>query len=188
MLCNESVDAKLRNEMLQGEDDYNKEEVVDNIILNQAARTAFYELRSLTTEKAVNDFDNAVSILTLARADACIANSIRHITLPGKGGNKNTSFNLSFNRLLLLAPERIISQLWRELKEIDSSELLLHIGNSPESKDDPYGNELRNWTTVLRNPNDNYLYLVVTPKFLRNVSFLDGNSERFANRKMQRNG
>ena len=44
---------------------------------------------------------------------------------------------------------------------------MLHIGNSSEQDSDPFGNNIRDWAVVIRNPQDSNIYLLATPKYFQ---------------------
>ena len=165
MICNTPVDEQLGCEMNNADNVYDDEGKVDNLFLNEASRRAFLDLRGTSPFTMNREFDTEVTILTIARADACMMNFLQYMDLPGKGGSKNLSFKHSFKILLPLALEQLIAVIWKDISDNASVEISLRIGNSVDVDQDPYSNNLRDWTVVTENPDDKHIYLLVTPKY-----------------------
>ena len=106
-------------------------------------------------------------MLYLARADASMTTMLKFITLQGKGGSRNDSFVESFRYLLPKALATVIKDIWSDLEVSAPHELKLYIGNSSEDLDDKYGNNIRDWTMVQKNPDDNHIYLIASAKYSR---------------------
>ena len=144
----------------------NKEDQVDILFINEPARAAFNEMNGYIVPKSYLSDNDDSSIISLARADAWITTAMRYISLEGTGGRRNNEFVQSFEVLVGKALERIISDIWEDISSLANHELAVSIG-SGEDQADPYCNNLRDWTVVLQSPEDNYLYLLITPNYFR---------------------
>lgn len=166
-LCLLESFSDVASDLLKTEEKLEKDGVVDNLFFNDAARRAFFQLRgySISQDKAESEMD--FSLITIARADACMTTILKCITLQGKGGSRNEAFVRLFQDLLPKALACIIKDIWCDIKDIAEHELMLHIGNSGEHDNDPFDNNLRDWTVVLRNPQDSHIYLLATPKYFQ---------------------
>ena len=166
-LCHDVTDSSVAGEMKQTEEDIRKRSEVDCWFLNEAARRAFLELRGYSSTNYSDDFANDVSIITLARADAAMTTMLKMITIGGRGGIRNNGFVESFRDLLPIALEVLIKEIWMDISEKANHELCPFIGGNRGNEDDPYGNHLRDHTIVQINPDDNYIHLVASVKYLR---------------------
>ena len=61
----------------------------------------------------------------------------------------------------------LIKELWADISEKAIHELSPFIGESKENDDDPFGNNLRDFTVMHVNPDDSYVYLVASAKYLQ---------------------
>lgn len=176
VLCYQTSDVSVASEMEQGEHRLEENNEVDCWFLNEAARRSFLELRGYPGSGTSDEFANDDSIITLARCDAAMTTMLKMITVAGRGGVRNNGFIESFRTLLPLALELIIKELWMDISHKAEHELCPFIGNSSENEDDPFGNNLRDYTIVQINPDDNYIYLVASAKYIReNVCSWYGN-------------
>ena len=167
-LCLDSAFDTIGNEMNAAETELEQEGRVDNLFMNEAARRAFLVLRGYSSSSSISDeYSSDTSMLYLARADASMTTMLKFITLQGKGGSRNDSFVESFRYLLPKALGTVIKDIWSDLQISAPHELKLHIGNSSEDIDDKYGNNIRDWTVVQKNPDDNHIYLIASPKYFR---------------------
>ena len=166
-LCLAGSTCEIANDLRVAENDLENECKVDNLFLNEAARRAFLVLRRFSVSSSFDDFSADPSILHLARADASITTMLKLITIDGKGGSRNDGFVDSFGDLLPKALAAIIKDIWLDLQTSASHDLQLYIGNSKEDVPDPYGNNLRDWTVIQKNPHDNHIYLLGSPRYFR---------------------
>lgn len=166
-LCYEVSDENVANEMVQAEEQLEKDKKVDCWFFNEAARRAFLELQGYSNSNSSIDFANDSSLLTIARADAAMTTMLRMINVGGRGGKRNNGFIESFRTLLPLALEVLIKEIWTDISEKATHELSPFIGDSKENDDDPFGNNLRDFTVVHVNPDDSYVYLVASAKYLQ---------------------
>ena len=167
-LCFSSLSVEVGNEMDEAEKELEQRGEVDNLFMNEAARRAFLLIRGYTGSSSIDDeFSSDTSMLYLARADASMTTMLKFIAVKGKGGARNENFVESFRSLLPKALAVVIKDIWSDLEVSSPHELKLHIGNSHEDIMDPYGNNVRDWTVVQKNPDDNHLYLLASPKYFR---------------------
>ena len=164
--------GRMRNAMNnEGDNERNR---TDILFLNEAARNAFNEFRGYTVPLDSSDGSDDASILSLARADAWITTAMKHLCLEGKGGRRNNGFVETFEALIGKAMERIIDDIWEDIKVLASHELAVGIDDYDDDSD-PYSNNIRDWTVVLQSPDDNYLYLLASPTyFVQHVCFWYG--------------
>ena len=164
--------GRMRNAMNnEGDNERNR---TDILFLNKAARNAFNEFRGYTVPLDSSDGSDDASILSLARADAWITTAMKHLCLEGKGGRRNNGFVETFEALIGKAMERIIDDIWEDIKVLASHELAVGIDDYDDDSD-PYSNNIRDWTVVLQSPDDNYLYLLASPTyFVQHVCFWYG--------------
>lgn len=166
-LCLPSASAEVSDDMNSAEKELEDDGKIDNLFMNEAARRAFLALRGYFVPNSLDDFAADSSILYLARADASITTMLKYINVKGKGGSRNDGFVESFRLLLPKALAVIISDIWTDLLLLASHEMNLKIGSSSQDPHDPYGNGLRDWTVVQKNPDDNYIYLLASPRYFR---------------------
>lgn len=166
-LCLGSLSDEVGDEMNAAEKEIEEQGKVDNLFMNEAARMAFLVLRGYSISNSIDAYSSDSSILYLARADASMTTMLKFINVQGKGGSRNDSFVESFKDLLPKALAVVIKDIWSDLQLSAPHELKLVIGSSSEDDTDPYGNMLRDWTVVQKNPDDNHIYLLASPKYFR---------------------
>lgn len=140
-----------------------EEGFIDTIFMNNASRRAFQCLRGYNVPKSQKDYLTDVSILCLARADAYMTTMLKWIKVGGKGGVRNCDIRDCFREMVPKAMSNILQDVWNDIKELAPHEMSPYIGNSREFGDDPFGNNVREWTFVIIHPDDNFLYLLVRP-------------------------
>ena len=155
------------SEMEEAENKMEREGAVDTLFLNEAARRAFNELRGYQVCDEGDAMEADVSILSLARADAAMTTMIKWIKVEGRGGARNSNYNDCFRELLPSALEAIIKEIWDDLKDLVPNELVSSMQSIQSSSVDEYGNDNREWTCVIKNPEDNYLYLLAKPVYFK---------------------
>lgn len=158
---------EIEDEMIAAEQEVESQGKVDNLFMNEAARRAFIVMRGFSISTSVEEFSVDTSILQLARADASITTMLKFINVGGKGGSRNDDFVESFRDLLPKSLSVIIKDIWSDLQSSTPHELHIQIGDSREDEEDPYGNNIRDWTIVQKNPHDNHIYLLASPRYFR---------------------
>lgn len=166
-LCAVSLSDEIDNEMNVAEREIEQQGKVDNLFMNEAARRSFLVLCGCPVSSSIDDFSADTSMLHLARADASMTTMLKYINVGGKGGSRNDNFVESFRELLPKALAVVIKDIWCDLELSAPHELNLYMGNSSEDETDPHGNNIRDWTVVQKNPDDNYTYLLASPKYFR---------------------
>ena len=146
-----------------------EEESVDHFFMNSAAKRAFCCLRGYNVPTNHKHYISDVSILCLARADAYMTTMLKWIKIGGKGGIRNCDIRDCYQSMLPKAMSAIIKDVWDDLKEAAPTEMFPYIGNSKEIVEDPFGNNIREWTTVIFHPSDNCLYLLARPIYFRKM-------------------
>ena len=121
---------------------------VDNLFFNEAARAAFHEIRGYNVSQGSTG-NSDVSILTLARCDAWITTAMKLVCVEGRAGQRNFDFTETFKYLLPRALERIIEEMWNDIRRLAPQELLPYIAESQSHPLDKSGNNLREWTVVV---------------------------------------
>lgn len=154
------------NDMEEAEREMESEGRIDNLFMNEAARKAYKELRGHQLSESSECSRASVSILSLARVDASLTTMLKWIKVGGKGGIRNSNVNDNFRNLLPRAMDAIIKEIWDDLECIVPHELVPRIAGVETLENDLFGNEVREWTWVLRQPDDdNYLYLLARPAY-----------------------
>ena len=167
-LCLDSSSSNITtNELKEAEASMEREGVVDILFLNEAARRAFSELRGHRVDDERNFTEADVSIISLARADAAMTTMLKWIKVGGRGGVRNSNYNDCFRQLLPLATESIIKEIWDDLADLVPHEMFPYLQSANSSIVEQYGNDAREWTTVVKSPEDNYLYLLAKPEYFK---------------------
>ena len=166
-LCPGSAFDEVSDDMISAEKELEDGGKVDNLFMNEAARRAFLALRGYSVTDSSDEFAADSSILYLARADASMTTMLKFVNVKGKGESRNDNFVESFRFLLPKALAVVIKDVWTDLELLAPHELNLNIGNSNQDSVDPYGNSLRDWTVVQKNPDDNHTYLLASPRYFR---------------------
>lgn len=166
-LCLGAASDEVGDDMISAENMLEDDGKIDNLFMNEAARRAFLVLRGYSVSSSVDEFSADTSMLYLARADAAMTTMLKFINVKGKGGSRNDRFVESFRFLLPRALAVVIRDIWTDLQLLAPHELSLNIGDSGEDSVDPYGNSLRDWTVVQKDPSDNHIYLVASPRYFR---------------------
>lgn len=141
----------------------NDEGFVDHLFMNNAAKRVFLCLRGYSVPTIQKPYLSDVSIVCLARADAYMKTMVKWIKVGGKGGVRNCEIRDCFWDMFPMS--NIIQDIWDDIKTITPQEMYPYIGNSAECAGDSFGNDRREWTTVLDHPGDNCLYLVARPGY-----------------------
>ena len=150
-------------------EDYEKTtdpDIVDMLFMNKAAKRTFQHFRGYGIPSNEGE-ESQVSILTLARADACVTTMFKWITNDGKGGTRNISYHESYNQLVPIAMNNIIKEIWEDLQSLVPHEMSPIIGDREYENNDPFGNNRREWTIALKHPFDSYIYLLASPFYFR---------------------
>ena len=74
--------------------------------------------------------------------------------------------------MLQEALDYILKEIWSDIRDLAPHEISLHIGNSAEHVEDPYGSNIRDWTVIHSSPDDNHLYILANPAYFRERLFL----------------
>lgn len=167
MICEETAIEEIVSVRNEAEQQLEGERRVDIIFMNVPARKAFLEHRGYAVPDKIDDCEGDGLLLTFALAVAYMTTMLKYITFRGTGRSRNDVFIESFKKLVPRALAHIIKEIWCDISGQASHELVLHIGNSAEHVDDPYGNNSRDWTLVKRNIDDNYLYILAKSKYFR---------------------
>lgn len=157
--------SDLSNVLADSDVSDDEEGMVDHLFINIAAKRAFRCLLGYKVTKSQSEFVSDVSILCLAKADAYMTTMVKWIRVGGKGGARNCDIRDDFRKMLPIAMNAIIQDVWDDIKSTAPQELYLYIGGSKECDEDPFGNNLREWTVVLTHPNDTYFYLLARPSY-----------------------
>lgn len=170
-----SVGSAVAREMEQVEKAMEREDKVDNLFMNEAARRAFIDLRGHQVSESSTLYRADVSIISLARSDAAMTTMLKWIKVGGRGGVRNANLNECFRELLPKAMDAIIKEVWDDLKSLAPHELSLPVAGV-EGMESDLGNGSREWTWAFKSPEDNNVYLMTTPKyFSEKVCFWIGN-------------
>lgn len=91
--------------------------------------------------------------------------ALQNIKITGKGGSRSNQLVEKYESLVQSSLETIIHDIWEDIASIVPLELKLNFQRISSSSD-PYCNQTRQWTAVIECPNDGYIYLLATPKYV----------------------